>query len=281
VLSRRWLINCALVITIISLAWFGYKVDKTADEQVQAGISALKPADVQTIRLLSGEQRLELQRDADSWQITHPVRWPAQASNVERLLSILRLEASKVADAADIDRAALGLQPPAASWRLNDTQLLFGAVNNIGERRYLLVDGRLYLLPDVHLAFSGQGLAGMVDRRLVPHRAGIASLKLPAGEATRDAEQAWRWSSDPRVTAYQAQQLVDNWRSLSANGIRAFRLDAAPGEVIEVRLEDGTEIDFLLQSSAPEIVIANPQIGLQYHFRRDYYDQLIAPGDDG
>ena len=68
---------------------------------------------------------------------------------------------------------------------------------------------------------------------------------------------------------------------LPANGIRNFNLDARPGEVISLRLANGEEMDFLLQSSDPEIIIANPEIGLQYHFRRDYRDQLIAPDDGG
>jgi hypothetical protein len=33
-------------------------------------------------------------------------------------------------------------------------------------------------------------------------------------------------------------------------------------------------------SEDPEIVIAHPNIGLQYHFRSHYYDQLISLSDD-
>ena len=70
---------------------------------------------------------------------------------------------------------------------------------------------------------------------------------------------------------------MTNWSVLPATGIRPFNIDANPGELITVGFGDGHEIDFLLQSSDPEIVIANPQIGLQYHFRADYRDQLITP----
>ena len=54
--------------------------------------------------------------------------------------------------------------------RFNGIPLLFGATNNIGGRRYVMLDDKLYLLPDVHLVFVNQGLAGLVDRRLLPRR---------------------------------------------------------------------------------------------------------------
>ena len=40
-------------------------------------------------------------------------------------------------------------------------------------------------------------------------------------------------------------------------------------------LENGSEIEFHLMSIKPEIVIARPDLGVQYHFsEKQYYDLL-------
>lgn len=276
-LSRRWLINCALFAIVAILALVIANVDDAEIENDGQRISQLRPADIERIEITTAELSLELRRDANGWQMLQPLQWPAHADNVERLLSILKQQSTAIASAAEADLPALGLQPPVATLRLNDRLLQFGATNNIGERRYLLMEAAVYLLPDVHLAFATQGIAGMVDRRLLPQRGEIANLRLPGIEISRDADGSFRAAGRPGLTSDQLGQLVTNWQALPANGIRPFNADARPGELISVRFASGEEIDFLLQSSAPEIIVANPLIGLQYHFRGDYRDQLIAP----
>ena len=50
---------------------------------------------------------------------------------------------------------------------------------------------------------------------------------------------------------------------------------------IIAELENGEQLEFFLMSIAPEVVIANPRLGLQYHFSDDHYYQLVAlPRDE-
>ena len=54
-----------------------------------------------------------------------------------------------------------------------------------------------------------------------------------------------------------------------------------PGQKIIAGLEDGNEIDFFLISIKPEIVIARPDLGVQYHFaEKQYYDLLSIAKDE-
>jgi hypothetical protein len=281
VLSRRWLVNCALILVIVVLAWTSSHFAAESEEKSSPRISSLKTQDVARIELQVDALQLTLQRDANGWRITAPVDWPADADNVERLLSILKLESSVLAELADVDPQALGLQPPKATLRLNDTTLAFGATNNIGGRRYILIESRLYLVPDIHLAFAAQGMPGIVDRRLLPGRSDVTALGLPELEISRNNEGQWQSSRGAATTQAQLELLVGNWQAMPASRITRFDVGSSAGEPIEVRFADGRRIDFLLLSRAPEIVIANPSIGLQYHFRASLYDQLIAPAADG
>jgi hypothetical protein len=279
VLSLRWIVNATLIVLIAVLTYIGLGFDEESDDVRGPGISELSPADITRVGIQTGDVQLELRRDADGWHIESPVDWPAYDANVERLLSIVDVNASPLGDPAELNLDALGLETPSASLRFNDTLLLFGAINNIGERRYLLIDSTLYLIPDFHLAFVAQGLPGMVDRRMLPKRNPIASLQLPEFELTRDSDDRWRSSHTPEFTQAQLRQLIDNWHGLQASRVKRFDSAANAMQTIEARLADGRVIDFLLLSVAPEIIIANPQIGLQYHFRGDYHDRLITIAD--
>ena len=279
-LSKRWIVNALLVALIIGLAFAGAFFEPGDTVEKKPTISQLTADEVDTIEIETGDLQLRLQRGSNGWNIESPINWPAQENNVRRLLSILKIEADALSDTADVDLAALGLQQPKARMRFNGIPLLFGATNNIGERRYAMLEDKLYLLPDVHLVFVNQGLAGLVDRRLLPGRQGIVSLRLPDLELRLDENNLWRSNQAIEFSQASLLRLVDNWRELQATRISNFDLELPPRQLIEIELEDGEVIEFLLMSEDPEIVIAHPNLGLQYHFRRDYRDQLITLSAD-
>lgn len=279
-LSKRWIVNVLLVALIVGLSFAGVFFEPSATVEKKPAISQLTTDEVDTIEIESDDLLLRLQRANDGWDIESPISWPAQITNVRRLLSILKIEADALADAADVDLAALGLQQPKVSMRFNDIALLFGATNNIGERRYVMLDEKLYLLPDVYLVFVNQGLAGLVDRRLLPGPSGIVSLRLPDLEISLDENNLWRSNQAIEFQQSSLLRLVDNWRTLQATRISNFDLQLPPRQLIEIELADGEVIEFLLMSEDPEIIIAHPNLGLQYHFRRDYRDQLITLSTD-
>ncbi|MDH3387850.1 MAG: hypothetical protein OEN02_08075, partial [Gammaproteobacteria bacterium] len=175
----------------------------------------------------------------------------------------------------EIDLATLGLDFPKAMLSLNDTRVLFGATNNIGGRRYTMIDSTVYLLPDMYLPFLSQGLLGIVDRRLLPGSFRLQSLKLPGLEISREAGDQWRLAGPGEFTPQQLQRLVNNWQGLEASRIMQFDSVGTPRQKIEALLEGGERHEFFLMSIDPEIVIANPGIGLQYHFRADLYYELM------
>lgn len=275
--SRRWILNYVLVVLIVIFTYVGNRYAVTTGDQPQQRISELKPADIDTLEIQTADALLTLQRDAGDWLLESPIRWPADNINIERLLSIVNSDADSRLPTDEINLATLGLQFPKAMLRLNDTQLLFGATNNIGERRYVMIDSTVFLLADVHLPFFVQGLTSIVDRRLLPRRYSISRLKLPGLEISRDVNDSWQVENvDDGFEQDQIDRLVANWQDLEAAKINLFDTGAIPRQKLEIALQDGSKFKFFLMSIEPEVVIAHPQIGLQYHFRADLYNQLIV-----
>jgi hypothetical protein len=281
VLSQRLLINLLLIVLIGGLVYASFHFDAKDAAKKKPTISELSPDDVQSIEIQAGDLRLRLKRGIEGWDLESPINWPANDTIVGRLLSILNFETSALADAADVDLAQLGLQQPQTSIRFNDTLLQFGTTNNIGERRYVMQGTTIYLIPDVHLAFITEGLSSLVDRRLLPRRAEITSLQLPDLEIRLDENRRWRSNRAVELSQARLVQLVENWQDLKATRISHFDLELMPRQLIEIDLADGQALEFLLMSEDTEIVIAHPNIGLQYHFRSHYHNQLISiNGDD-
>ncbi len=274
--SRRWIINYVLIVLIVILTYVGNWFNVETGYQPQQPITGLKPADIESIEIQTADSTLRLKLTGGSWNLESPINWPANNIIVERLLDIVYIETDSRLSADEIDLATIGLQFPRAILRLNDTQVLFGATNNIGQRRYTMVGATVFLLPDVHLPFLTQGLVGIIDRRLLPRSFELNRLKLPDLEISRDQENLWRLSNTSSFSQPQVQRLVDNWQGLDASSVKPFKATAMPRQKIVVQLENGQSFEFFVMSIDPEIVIANPQIGMQYHFHADLYYQLIS-----
>ena len=274
--SRRWIINYVLIVLIVIFTYVGNRYGVTTGYQPQQRISTLKPADIQTIGIQTADASLSLRRDAQGWLIEAPIRWPANSVNIERLLSIVNSETDSRLPADEINLATLGLQFPEAVLTFNDTQLLFGATNNIGERRYVMIGSTVFLLPDIHLLFFSQGLSGIVDRRLLPRRYRLKSLKLSEFDISRDASDSWQVLGTEGFEPDQISGLLSNWQELEASKIKSFNTGEMPRQKLVASLADGGRHEFFVMSIDPEIIIANPQIGLQYHFPADLYYQLIS-----
>ena len=274
--SRRWIINYVLVVLIVIFTYVGNRFDVQTGYQPQQHITGIKPENIESVEIKTADTALSLKRDNGDWVLESPIRWPANNVNVERLLTIASVETDSRLAANEIDLATLGLKFPKAILRLNDTEVLFGATNNIGARRYTMVGSTVFLLPDQHLPFITQGLTAMVDRRLLPRTDELTVFKLPGFEISRDDNNTWRLIDTNGFEQSQIETLVENWQNLEASRVKLFAADKMPQQKIRILFADGQNQEFLVMSIDPEIIIANPRIGLQYHFTAELYYQLIS-----
>jgi hypothetical protein len=274
--SRRWIINYVLVVLIVIFTYVGNRFGVQTGYQPQQHITGIKPENIESVEIETADTALALKRDNGGWMLESPIRWPANDVNVERLLTIASVETDSRLAANEIDLATLGLKFPKAILRLNDTEVLFGATNNIGARRYTMVGSTVFLLPDQHLPFITQGLTAMVDRRLLPRTDELTVFKLPGFEISRADNNTWQLLDANGFEQGQIATLVENWQNLEASRVKLFSANKMPQQKIRVLFSDGQSQEFFVMSIDPEIIIANPQIGLQYHFPAELYYQLIS-----
>ncbi len=274
-LSKRWLINYLLIVLIIIFTWIGVKNPIREDQLINPNtITQLKPQQIDSIRVETADQTIQLQKQDARWHITQPLAWLADNVAAERLTTLASSEFSSSLEKDQVDLSTLGLRIPRAVVTLNQKSIYFGDVNRIGNRRYLLVDPMVYLVQDIHYGFISQGVAGLLDKRLLPPALELLSLNFPGFELQR---QQAGWSAEPGDYPQKViERLVRNWRQTQASTIRPLDKTLTPLNKIRAKLQDGGELEFYLQSIKPEIIIARPDLNLQYHFPERLYYELLS-----
>jgi len=114
-----------------------------------------------------------------------------------------------------------------------------------------------------------------MDQRLLPPGLSLQSLRLPSGRLElREGEWTVNDKPDPRAT-----RLVEQWRQLQAAAIKPYQPRGTPLQKIVATTADGRTLEFFVLSIQPDIIIARPDLGLQYHFADSrYYDLLALDG---
>ncbi len=267
-LSRRWLINILLIVLISIFIYVGNQ----SGNQPKNSITRLNPGDIHTVIIETADSNLVLRKPGTQWQFKQPLQWPANNITLERLISIAKTEPDSRLDVAEIDLATLGLKSPQTILTLNDTRIVFGTTNNIGGRRYIMIGSTVYLLPDIHLHFISQGISGLIDRHLIPRSLALKSLKLVELSLSKNSNGIWQGEAQ----AAQLNALVNNWQTLPAGRIKNYDRSKAPIQKMLATLENGSEINFFLIATTPEIIIARPDLGVQYHFAEKQYYELLS-----
>jgi hypothetical protein len=275
-LSRRWLINYFLLVLIIIFTWIGMKYPVTDEQRFDRdAITRIKPQQIETIRIQTADASISLEKKDGRWFIAEPFLWFADNIAAERLASLASAHAQSSLPSDEIDLSTLGLSIPRAVVTLNQQAIQFGGVNQIGNRRYLRVNDTVYLVDDIHFAFINQGLAGLVDKRLLPAGSGLRGLTSSGFELSL---QQGQWL-DGNGESDKAKALIDNWQSIAAARIQAYDSSFTPLQKIRAEFDDGGDEEFFLLSIQPEIIIARPKLKLQYHFPEQQYYELLSLDD--
>lgn len=274
-ISKRWLINFLLIILIGLLVYIGTRYGVETGYQPKNTITKLKPPDIERIAIQIDDDAFTLTRRATQWHIESPIEWPANNITLQRVLGITLSEAKSSLSVDEIDLATLGLEFPTAILTLNDTRFAFGATSNIGNRRYVMTGSTIYLMSDIHLHFFNQGLPALIDRRLVPRSLALQNLRLGKLNLSKTSNGSWQ-NDGEAISPDQLDSLIANWQTLEASSIKPYRKSGLSEGKITAGLEDGSKLEFLLMAISPEIVIARPDLGLQYHFSESQYYGLLA-----
>jgi hypothetical protein len=117
-------------------------------------------------------------------------------------------------------------------------------------------------------------------KQLLDEGSGIDAITMP-GLSVRWQGERWQLEPEPQnYSGDQVTRLLDEWRLASALEIKPY--DGQPGEAISIEIS-GSEapLDLLVTSRQPDLILARPGLGIQYHLAAASGARLLQlPGPD-
>ena len=202
---------------------------------------------------------------------------PADAFQVHTILSLLQATSVRSYPVDAIDLSGPGLDPPGASIMFNGTWIAIGDIDPIDSLRYVRTDTTIHLVADRYQHLLNAGYNNFVRRRLLPDAAQITALRLPGLALHQQDGVNWQLEPDnPDVGADAINTLIANWQRASALFIRRFQAGDY-SETVSLTLSGRSEpVVFTVVARTPDLVLARPEWGIQYHLPADTGQALLS-----
>ena len=279
-MQSRALLNLALFLLVVLLAVYIYT--STRNQQASIGSNKLTqmPAeDVVHIVILHNQRRIELDRKKGKWQMHQPVEIDANGFRIDTLLTMLDTASHASYNAADLDMKKYGLDDAGTSISFNDLTIVFGIANPINNYRYVRIGNTVHLIDDHFYPLISSQTGTLIARELIAKNAVIEKLVLPEATLYRDENGLWHSSSGIGPDAIS--ETLYHWKNSQAFGVHNY-MQRDPQAEISVYLAGRNEpIQFYVTDTDPWLIIARPDIGIEYHFNLEFYDRLLRPGTSG
>lgn len=116
------------------------------------------------------QQSALLQRQDGAWRALEPRDAELDVQRLQNVLTILNASAAPGYEAASLDLKEFGLEPPAATLRIDDHSFHFGTIEPLSRRRYVLHGNKLYLLTDNYYPLLSRGIGNLLQAHPRPIR---------------------------------------------------------------------------------------------------------------
>ncbi len=276
-MSRQNLLNLSLLLFIgllVLLVIYEPGIESPAENPPLLDINRATITQIRIER--QGQETVTLERNEnDKWQLTAPL---AIAASDFRIDSILRISEQKSLGhyPADSERLAhFGLDTPRVTLTLGDkVKIAFGDSTPLDQRRYVQIDDKVHLINDTLYYHLIGSYTTFIRQQLLPEGSNINAITLP------DLTIRWqddRWQVEPKPEMFSTDQvthLIDAWKLASAVQVKPY--DGMDGKTITIKPRgESAIITFLLTAHSPDLVLARPELGIQYHLPESSEEELL------
>ena len=284
-LSTRGLLNVLLLAAVLGLVLIALYQPGIKPALPPVKLTSLSPEQVQRIRIeRSGKPVIVLTKEQGHWRITAPLTLPADDTRVASLLRLLQDTSQARFPAKPADLAKYKLERPALTVTFGDLPVSFGDTDPINGRRYVRIGDTVHLVTDMYYYQLDADPSAFVSPQLLPDKAQISTLALPDVTLQRDAQGHWSLHPErAHLSADAIQNLLDAWRNTRALWVKPYAQGTPLGSITVHLDAPAPDLHFDIMSKQPELVLARPDIGMQYHLSAESGAallELVPPKDN-
>ncbi|MBI4006657.1 MAG: DUF4340 domain-containing protein [Gammaproteobacteria bacterium] len=278
-MHSRLRLNLILFLVAVTLTVFLISTGKDNEVVPDVTLTTVEPASVTSIKIIrSKNNEIVFNRREGQWMMQVPYNLPANKFRIDTMLKMLAAHSYTQFDANDVELARFLLETPEISIQFNNARIDFGDTSPLGEQRYVLFDNTVHLINDSLYEQLQSPATFFVSPGLLPPDADIISIQLPEHQLRKTAD---KWTIEPagNISADKIIELVSAWKSVEAITVRAFEAKEISG-TIRVELAQGEPIEFAMVSAPPQLVLARPELNIQYHISSYDAEQLLLVTGD-
>ena len=263
----RLFINLLLFLCVFGLALFLIRDEGEEIVEPTVSLTQIQPDSIHVIHI---ERRdlddIIFQKQGDNWMMQRPFNLPANPSRIHVMLKLLQAHSYDQFSAADNDLTPFMLEVPAVSIVLNDTRIAFGDTNPLEEKlRYILVKDTVHIINDSLFHQLQTSATFFLDAKLIPTGTTIKAIQLPELNI-ENAEDETLSGAD--------RQIVKSWNQVKSISVRKYE-EIEAIDTIKLELTTGEMIEFVIVSNRPNLILARPERGIQYHISNTVSDNLF------
>ena len=278
-MQSRTLLNFVLLLLVVLLTAYVY----FSNQQQQASspetrLTQLSAEQVTRISIRHNEREIELQKDGETWRMLRPIAIEANNFRIDTLLNMLDTGSHASYPANTLELGKYGLADATTSIRFNDEAIDFGITNPINELRYVRAGDKVHLIDDHFYPLLSSQVGTLVAHELIGSDAEIVKLELPEQMLHRDDSNTWHSSGGIGPDAIN--EALYHWNHSQAFGVHNYMPRESLGDISVHLAGKSKPIQFVITDTDPWLIIARPDLEIEYHFNLEFYDRLLRPGAD-
>lgn len=277
-MNSRLLLNLVLFIGVSALGLFIFNSpDKQESNIIRLGGPASATVKNMTIQR-NGLADIYLEKINDIWWMTNPYKVRANQVPINALLEFPQAISHSRFSATEKSLSDYDLQPAKASLSLSDTEYLFGNIEHINKRRYILKDNIIHLTTDLFYHRLRTNTEAFISPKLIPDDSQITALKLPDLALNKSVQAEWLLSGEQSKQLYSSDAikiLLDHWQHKQAVQVLPAKIDGNE-KLVQIVFADNSRIDFLINRTNNHFILIRKDLGLQYQLADSAADDLLT-----
>ncbi len=273
-MSKKNFLNISLFVFVAILASVIY-----LSEEENIALKKLTDIDLNDISSINIQHNNSnttiVKHKENQWQITQPVRISANNFRIKSILKLINAPVHNQYSPVEIDTKSTGLEKPQTSIQFNNLTIEFGITNPVTNLRYVKLNNHIYTIEDVYYPLINSHFGTLVSLNLLPADSNIEKLVLLNQTISKDDRGLWHSNTD--ISADNINKTIDHWQHDQAFGVHEYMQREELGEVFIYLTNQQQPLVYTITDTEPWLIIARPEIRLEYHLDIETYNNLIEP----
>lgn len=276
-MTTRGILNLILLLGVAALALVTIYQPGIKPPPAPIKLTTVLPEQIKHIQIESaGKPTLTLEKQDGHWRITAPQALPADDGRVNSLLRLVQETSQARFTARPEELRKYKLEHPAIRLTLDKLVFTFGDTDPINGRRYVQIGTTVHLITDMYYYQLDTDLPSFVSTRLLPDQATITALTLPTIALNHDAQGHWQLQPEQTgIGADAIQILIDAWHNNTALWVKRYEKGTTLGSITVQLTTPAQALHFDIMAKQPELILARPDIGMQYHLNPESAKALL------